>query len=258
MQMISDYDSQKAFFAPRAADVRKAALKARFSPAAVAPALSVLLTPTLPLPRLLEGLKPEIQRNEIRVAFANMWDEFQPKHNAFMYLLSWVGRLNNVRVVHDDTNPNLVFFGPLSRGAETKYPGVPKVFFTGENAPKNNDKDTFLNLGFSYDINYENYVRLPLWVLEINWWGADPAKVVNPKYVSLEDAMTVNPAVLDAKEKFCAFVATNPSNQNRNTAFQILNNWRRVDSGGRLFCNLADGPIPAGLGGGAAALVGAA
>jgi GR25 family glycosyltransferase involved in LPS biosynthesis len=248
-QMMSDFSSQTGFFAPRAADIRKAALKARFTPSAVAPALAILLTP-LPAPRLLAYLKPQVQSNELRVAFANMWDEFQPKHNFFMYLLSWVGRLNSVRVVHDDIQPNLVFFGPLSRGTESKYPGVPKVFFTGENAPKNTDKDTFLNLGFNYEVNYENYVRLPLWVLEINWWGADSNKVMNPKYVSLEDAMCVNPAVLDAKDKFCAFVATNPSNQNRNTAFQILNNWRRVDSGGRLFCNLPDGPIPAGLGGG--------
>jgi GR25 family glycosyltransferase involved in LPS biosynthesis len=251
IRMMADHEQQTGFFAPRAAEIRRAALQARFSPSAVAPALNALLSAELPtplLPQLIQTTKHS--GNELRIAFANMWDEFQPKHNFFMYLLSWVGRLNNIRVVHDDTNPNLVFFGPLSQGAEKKYPGVPKVFFTGENAPKNADKDTFLNLGFSYDTNYENYVRLPLWVLELNWWGADPTKVVNPKYVNLEDAMRVNPAVLDTKEKFCAFVATNPKNQNRNMAFQILNNWQRVDSGGRLFCNLPDGPIPAGLGGG--------
>lgn len=254
VRMMADYDGQQGFFAPRASDIRRAALQARFSPSAVAPALNALLSADLPstcVTQLLQGPKSSTATDgELRVAFANMWDEFQPKHNFFMYLLSWVGRLNGVRVIHDDTNPTLVFFGPLSKGAEAKYPGVPKVFFTGENAPKNTDKDTFLNLGFSYEVNYDNYVRLPLWVLEINWWGADPAKVVNPKYVSLEDAMRVNPDVLDAKTKFCAFVATNPTNQNRNTAFQILNDWRRVDSGGRLFCNLPTGPIPAGLGGG--------
>lgn len=252
MQMMTDFETKKGFFAPRASDVRKAALVARFSPAAVAPALSVLLTPSLPAPLKITPV-PSIQRgngNEIRIAFANMWDDFQPKHNFFMYLLSWVGRLNNINVVEDAVNPNLVFFGPLSRGAESKYPDVPKVFFTGENAPKNTNKDTFLNLGFAYDVNYPSYIRLPLWVLEINWWGADSAKVVNPKYVSLDDAMRVNPAVLDEKTKFCAFVATNPNNQNRNIAYQILNNWRGVDSGGRLFCNLPSGPIPAGLGGG--------
>jgi GR25 family glycosyltransferase involved in LPS biosynthesis len=251
LKMMADYDTQMGFFAPRAADIRRAALQARFSPAAVAPALHALITGELPACRLSQLLKPIVSNNgELRVAFANMWENFQPKHNFFMYLLSWVGRLNGVRVVQDDTHPNVVFFGPLSQGAERKYPGVPKVFFTGENAPKNTDKDTFLNIGFNYDANYDNYVRLPLWVLEINWWGADTEKVVNPKYVSLEDAMRINPALLDAKEKFCAFVATNPSNQNRNAAFQILNNWQRVDSGGRLFCNLPGGPIPAGLGGG--------
>jgi alpha(1,3/1,4) fucosyltransferase len=245
-QMMSDYDSQKGFFSTKAADIRKAALRARFSPSAVAQVCSQQICGQLPT---LAAIVPK-RTNELRIAFANMWDDFQPNHNFFMYLLSWVGRLNNIRVVHDDTNPNLVFFGPLSRGAEAKYPGVPKVFFTGENAPKNKDKDTFLNLGFAYDILYDNYVRLPLWVLEINWWGADPNKVKNPRYVSLDDALRVPDSVLDSKSKFCAFVATNPTNQNRNTAFQILNNWRRVDSGGRLFCNLPSGPIPAGLGGG--------
>jgi GR25 family glycosyltransferase involved in LPS biosynthesis len=266
LQMMSDADAQTGFFAPRAAEVRKAALNARFSPSAVAPALQALIGGWLTggvLPRMQthDALLPRVRRpppaaaaaaaaGELRVAFANMWDDFQPKHNAFMYLLSWVGRMNNVRVVHDDVAPNVVFFGPLSRGAEQAYPGVPKVFFTGENAPKNTDADTFLNIGFAYDVHYEKYVRLPLWALELDWWGADPAKVVNPKYVRLEDALRVDPAVLDAKQKFCAFVATNPGNANRNAAFHILNQWRRVDSGGRLFCNLPTGPIPAGAGGG--------
>lgn len=246
-QLASDYENQKGFFAPRAENIRKAALVARFSPAAVASALNIAISNTHTIKTIIKPVAPI--PSELRIAFANMWENFQPKHNFFMYLLSWVGKLNNIRVVHDDTNPNLVFFGPLSSGAESKYPGVPKVFFTGENAPKNTNKDTFLNLGFLYEMT-DNYVRLPLWVLELNWWGADPEKVVNPKYVNLEDALNVNPSILDAKSKFCAFVATNPTNQNRNIAFQVLNNWQRVDSGGRLFCNLPNGPIPAGSGGG--------
>jgi GR25 family glycosyltransferase involved in LPS biosynthesis len=149
----------------------------------------------------------------------------------------------------DMANPNLVVFGPFRKGDEQRYPGVPKVFFTGENSGPNTHPDTFLNLGFRYDMG-PSYIRLPLWVLEINWWGADPEKIQNPKPVPLADCLTVKPELLDRKQKFCAFVATNPCNSTRNEAFQILNRWRPVDSAGRLFCNRAEGPIAGGMGGG--------
>ena len=84
----------------------------------------------------------------------------------------------------------------------------------------------------------------------VNWFGGNPEKIVNPRPVSVDAATTVDPAILDKKSKFCAFVATNPNNNNRNVAFQILNSWKPVDSAGRLMCNRPEGPIPAGLGGG--------
>jgi len=185
----------------------------------------------------------------LRIAFCEMWDNFQPNDNFFTYLLSWMGKSQNIRVVVDTENPNLVIFGPYSQNQERKYPGVPKVFFTGENLPPNSNPDVFLNLGFQYNTT-DAYIRLPLWVLEINWFGANPDKIVNPRPIALADCLTVNKAMLAKKKKFCAFVATNPCNQNRNATFHILNQWRPVDSGGRLFCNIPGGPIPAGLGGG--------
>jgi hypothetical protein len=87
-------------------------------------------------------------------------------------------------------------------------------------------------------------------MIEVNWFGGDPNKIVNPRPVSIQAATTVDQSVIDNKSKFCAFVATNPNNNNRNVAFQILNNWKPVDSAGRLMCNRPEGPIPAGLGGG--------
>ena len=245
--MNSDYNEKKGFFLEQEQEQRKAKLRARFSPIAVSQMYTTLLQ--TPVKRIVATKVSVPLQKELRIAFANMWDQFQPNDNFFLYLLKWVGSMHNIRVVHDAVNPNLVFFGPLSNGEESKYPGIPKVYYTGENAPPNKHNDTFLNLGFQYDTS-SDYVRLPIWVTEINWWGADPNKMVNPRPVSLQDAMRVDPASLDASRKFCAFVATNPKNPNRNTAFQILDKWKGVASGGRLFCNLPDGPIPAGLGGG--------
>ena len=246
--MNRDYNENKGFFSTESAGKRKDGLRKRFSPVAVQAAYNTILSTQLsPIKPVRPA--PVLNKKELRVAFAVMWDQFQPNENFFLYLLQWVGHLNNISVIHDAVNPNVVFFGPFSKGSENQYAGVPRVYFTGENSAPNKDANTFLNIGYNYDTS-SDYIRLPLWVTEINWWGADPVKMVNPKPVSLKDATTVNTAVLDAKNKFCAFVATNPANPNRNTAFQILNQWKHVDAGGRLFCNIPSGPIPAGLGGG--------
>ena len=243
----ADYAQSLGFFAPDTLNTRRNALRQRFSVQALSTTYNTILTSPLPLiSKIIEPPQPPITKGELRVAFCDMWDEFQPKHNFFMYLLAWVGRLNNIKVINDQQSPNVVFFGPLSKGTEARHPNVPKVYFTGENSPPNKDSTTFLNIGFQY-LSKDDYIRLPLWVLEINWFGADINKLVNPRPVNLSDCLTANPTT---RNKFCAFVATNPSNQNRNAAFSVLNQWRRVDSGGRLFCNLPTGPIPAGMGGG--------
>jgi hypothetical protein len=245
--MAADYAAKRGYFKPNVAKIRQAALRAKFGPAALAATYNTcLITPPAPLAAVVPRVAPK--DGVLRVAFANMWGDFVPTHNFFLYLLAFVGEMNGLRVVNDQTNPNVVFFGPLSEGAEARYPGVPKVYYTGENAPPSKHPDVFLNLGFQYSVE-PNYIRLPLWVLEINWWGANPDKLVNPRPVELKDAMRVDPAVLDAKSKFCAFVATNPTNTNRNIAFHVLNKWRGVDSAGRLFCNMPEGAIPANRGG---------
>ena len=242
-QLTADYERGAGYFDKSVEEIRRSKLRDTFSPSARSEAFAKALM-VRKIPKPIIAAKPCL-----RVAFANMWDQFQPKHNFFLYLLQWVGSLNNIDVMNDQDTPNVVFFGSLSNDSQLRYKDVPKVYFTGENAPPNKHADTFLNLGFMYEAQ-ENYIRLPLWMTEVNWWGADVNKMVNPKPISVKDATTPNMAAIAGKKKFCAFVATNPNNANRNAAFQILNNWKSVDSGGRLFCNLPTGPIPAGLGGG--------
>ena len=253
--MMDDYTAATGYFSANALSTRRKILRARYSPKAVANDYNAVLksvpaapiATTAPVQAITAAVTEATKSTGLRVAFATMWDDFQPRYNFFMYLLSWIGKQNNIEVTLDEQSPNLVFFGPWSNGTETRWPGVPKVFFTGENSPPNKDKDTFLNVGFAYNTE-DNYVRLPLWVLEINWWGADVEKLVNPKPVSV--AAATKPVVNKDRKKFCAFVATNPSNPNRNAAFHILNQWRGVEAGGRLFTNRPEGPIPAGRGGG--------
>ncbi len=259
-RMDSDYAGRVGFFAAGALDRLREELRAEFGlerlkePLRNVLAGSVATQPTQPPVMRIEEIVGAVGTvaagEEIRVQFCDMWDQFNPEHNFFMSLLKWTGSQHGFHVRYDPHTPTLVIYGPFGDTHQlAAYEAVPKIFFTGENQPPRSGHGTFLNLGFQYSPD-SSYIRLPLWVLEINWFGEDVEKVQNPRPVPLSAAVRQDPAVLDRKRKFCAFVATNPKCTNRNTAFHILNQWRGVDAGGRLFCNLPEGPIPAGLGGG--------
>jgi GR25 family glycosyltransferase involved in LPS biosynthesis len=253
-RMNTEYTTGMGFFSTGAVAELRNELREAFGLHRLTAAIPGLLKPASP-PRSTKLVIEEIDSSvkagqEIRVQFCDMWADFQPEHNFFMSLLKWSGSHHGFSVRHDAQTPNLIIYGPFGdthKAAE--YARIPKVFFTGENTGPREGAETFLNLGYQYSLD-ASYIRLPLWVLEINWFGENVDKIVNPRPVALATVLKQDPAVLDRKQKFCAFVATNPRCQNRNMAFHVLNEWRGVDSGGRLFCNLAGGPIPAGLGGG--------
>ena len=287
-QMKTDYAAGTGFFTTQAAVTRRSVLRSTFSPQALAkqyatiaaatcahvkkiPVVVAAAAPVVPgkLTRLTLGSKPEVKtsvpgnltklslgtntKKELRIAFTEMWSDFQPKYNFFMYLLAWYTSQSQVKIVLDQQAPDVVFFGPersstSNRDVESKYPGVPKVFFTGENHRAH--PNAFLNLGFDHTSSDPTYVRLPLWAIEINWFGANPDKIANPKPVDLAACMTVDKAMVETKRQFCAFVASNPTNPNRNATFHGLNEWKPVVSAGRLFCNRPEGPLTGGLGGG--------
>jgi len=248
-KLKKDYENDKFLFNTEVHSAMRVKLVKRFSPVALSTTYNELLNRAITPKSIPKPLALQNQAKELRIHFCELWSEFVPKYNFFMYLLSWIGVTNNIRVILDSKTPNLVIYGPLSKGQEKAYPGVSKVWFTGENTPPPKDDDIVLSLGFQYS-TASNYIRLPLWMIEVNWFGGDPVKIANPRPVSVQAATTVDPTLVDNKRKFCAFVATNPNNNNRNVAFQILNSWKPVDSAGRLMCNRPEGPIPAGLGGG--------
>ena len=249
-KLKKDYENNKILFNAEVRGAMVSKLSRRFSPVALAPNYNDILKRATTPKSIPKSITPySSTTKELRIHFCELWSEFVPKYNFFMYLLTWIGVTNNIPVILDSKTPNLVVYGPLSNGAEKAYPGVSKIWFTGENTPPPNNPDIVLSLGFQYN-TASNYIRLPLWMIEVNWFGGDPNKIVNPRPVSVQAATTVDQATIDNKSKFCAFVATNPNNNNRNVAFQILNSWKPVDSAGRLMCNRPEGPIPAGLGGG--------
>ena len=213
---------------------------------------------TLPVEpvKLVEPVKP----STVTVLFTDMWDGFNPEYNMFTLILqegckqldpkpTIVGC--SKQTLPTGTKPNLILFGPFgSEWRSEQWKGIPKAHFTGENTMPVNDPDVFLNMGYPHaDFIDEKYIRLPLWMLEIDWFGADINRINNPKPLPLDRCLKVYPEEMSSKKKFCAFVVTNPCNPVRNDAFHSLNRYKPVDSAGRLFNNIGD-QIFAGLGGG--------
>lgn len=212
---------------------------------------------TIISPSTISVLSDSPAKKQVRVGFSDMWDQFNPSYNFFTLLLEHAAAefKESVDIIGVDvkdgsvTGLDVLFFGPF--GSVWKgYPTVPKVHYTGENTEPVKAEGVFLNLGYKQLRGDDTgYMRLPLWMLEIDWFGADLARIRNPLPLPLKSVMSVDPAVLDRKSKFCSFVVTNPRNEMRNNSFHWLSSYKRVDSAGRLFNNMGD-VIYAGLGGG--------
>ena len=185
-----------------------------------------------------------------RILFTDMWDQFSPACN--MFILAFKEAMPGVEVLgycietlQKGIQHDIHIFGPFGE-AWKKIEG-PKVHFTGENTDPILEKSVKLNIGFKH-IDSPSYFRLPLWMLEIDWFQADNLEEINnPLPLPLEACTTADSS--ETRSKFCAFVVSNPKNEIRNAAFKALNEYKPVDSAGRLFNNVGD-KIFAGLGGG--------
>lgn len=202
-----------------------------------------------------EAPAPEAKTPPFTVAFCDMWDGFNPEYNMFTLMLS--AALPGCEVVgvalaaqtQGTKEPSILIFGPFGDAWKSVPQSIPKIHYTGENTAGIYRDDIKLNLGFQHaQMNPGTYLRLPLWMLEINWFRADADRIGNPKPFPIDRCCKVYDNMAERK-KFCAFIVTNPRQPMRNAAFQWLSQYKQVDSAGRLFNNMGD-QIFAGLGGG--------
>ena len=179
------------------------------------------------------------------ILFTDMWDQFNPEHNMFTLAFSNYMKEVNVIGTGDITvKADIHIFGPF--GSQWKEIKGSKVHYTGENTDPITDPSVKLNMGFQYSDD-PTYLRLPLWMLSIDWFNCDLNKIQNPLPIPVEACL--KSCYKGERKKFCAFIVSNPSNEIRNEAFNVLNTYKPVDSAGNLFNNI--GPIlAAGPGGG--------
>ena len=200
--------------------------------------------------------KYKTKNNTFDILFTDMWDQFNETHNMFTLALENALHSKGITVsghsistLPSDVRPDLVLFGPFGETWKTLSADWPKVHFTGENTEPINNPSVKLNIGYKLpEISDNTYLRMPLWQFEIDWFGADLTQIRNPLPLPIDSCTTVQNDY-SKREKFCAFVVTNPKNPVRNEAFTTLNSYKPVSSAGRLYNNVGD-TIFAGLGGG--------
>jgi len=174
---------------------------------------------------------------QIRVNFVNFWPGFTP--DTFKLFFPFVYEKYDFVV---STKPEVVFYSvftpqyksendPLFGGlAATIRPGeFLRVFLTGENFEPHMDRCDFA-ITFSVRTDHPNHLRIPLWVYENRRWGYGPARLV-------KDLNTDWEKIADEKIAFCNFVYSNEV-QYRDSIFDLLSQYKRVDAAGRCRNNM--------------------
>jgi len=192
--------------------------------------------------------------DKLKINFVDFWPGFQKDNNYFYHLLS-----TRYDVVIDESDPDLLFFSvDYARVKERdKYKNhrCKKIFYTGESVSANFGSNESVEVtnhqaqysigkcdyAFTYDFcNRANHYRLPLWTTYIDWFNK--GSYTNPSFLLPEDKISVNEFTLKPKNKFCAFVFSNPIPM-RVEIFNKLSQYKQVDGFGEPFNNWTDGEL---------------
>jgi hypothetical protein len=156
---------------------------------------------------------------DIRVKFIDFWSGFN-HHNYYIFKMMCK---TNFNISIDNDNPNIII-GSAFGNTMNEYNNCIKIFYTGENIKPNfYNYDYFIGYEFSND---ERILRLPIYQLH---WG-------NLDYTEKQDFFKKE--LSKSRNKFCAFIHSNPRGYKRNEFFNKLSEYKKIDSGGIVFNNI--------------------
>jgi GR25 family glycosyltransferase involved in LPS biosynthesis len=266
--LFSDYENVSGIFKPGALETIRSALMEFMNPQKNSDIwLKALAQPTPQITHTsTEDHKeiPSIKKTELFIGISDFHDSFNYTYNFWtLFLQDACSKLSSpmtvktIEITSKNVNENidLLIFGPFGNTWKSVPQTVPKVFTTGENRPSITDESVFLNLGFEPTDESKRSIRFPLWLMYIDWFGADQTRLVNPKTMPIDAFTNISKDMIKKKSKFCSFIVTNPHNQIRNDAFHWLSDYKQVDSAGRLFNNVGDKIFTQIAGGGGGELI---
>jgi hypothetical protein len=146
--------------------------------------------------------------------------------NAIKLFSDILGRYYHV--IRDDNNPDYLIFGDPNFGQNHyNYTNCKKILFTGENYRPN-----YFTYDHAITFDHENspkHYRLPLYVAEMLSATYDS---VNSDYYYLINKKIDVEQEWNKKTDFCSFVQSNPNCEMRNKFFDILSQYKKVNSAG--------------------------
>lgn len=154
---------------------------------------------------------------KIKIWFTDFWDDFNPYDNFFTKLLSKYYDLDIT-----PSNPDFLIFSWCLKDFYN-YKNCVRIYFTGENIRPDYSICDY-SISFDYDSFDKRNLRLPLYVL----YG-EKEKLIKLKSVE---------QIAVEKTKFCNFIYSNERAKERKEFFDILNRYKKVDSGGKVFNNI--------------------
>jgi len=166
--------------------------------------------------------------SKFKIAFSDFWDGFLPENNFFNDLFS--DTFSGIEIVNFFHQPDVLIYSCF--GHQHRYTDrskTKKIFYTGENLrPNYNDCD--LSLTFDFDNYNGRNFRLPLWMLQIDWFNKKGYG--NPEYVLPYEKIISNEYIDTPKTKFCCAVF-NSDSPHRFDTVRKLSEYKKVDCWGK-------------------------
>lgn len=177
--------------------------------------------------------------NTLTIAFSDMWPGFNYDSNFIIDTMRHHSKKAIRGIPYSKEEPSqLLIFGPY--GKTWKDIPLPKIFFSAENWNMPSDPSIVLYLTSSRTED-DAHMRIPTWMTFIDWYSGSkelPTIEDNPIRIPLHFATTSHPVPFSIRNGFCGFVVSNPICNMRNETFNIINQYKRVDSGGGLYNNI--------------------
>jgi alpha(1,3/1,4) fucosyltransferase len=173
----------------------------------------------------------------LKLAFADMWSNFDPQHNAIAAMLNFVIK-GGVEVTTPEDCDTLIF-GPTKFGkSNLRYLDKFRIHYTGENTRPQQAQAHFY---ISHDLDACNYgnitstnYRLPVWWWNINWtnmagldWCRNTSCSVLPSMIDRPNEYSLVP-----KTKFCATVFRSRGKYRYQTLDAFARRYKPIDAFG--------------------------
>lgn len=149
----------------------------------------------------------------MKIAFADFWKGFEVNWDFITPILK-----KHFDFTVDNNNPDILFCSTLHGMAKAEQYNCPKILFVFESHPTTGYRD--VEFTFSYDKDSDTNFYFPEWHIHTHVHPELIDKLLNRPRLDFKDA------------KFCSFVYSNESGEQRNKLFHELSKYKQVSSYG--------------------------